>query len=78
MQRKLLGIINVDCKATGQLFIYSAFIKCLRKMGISEPEHQLYLGFKKDYDSVEREVFYNSLIESGNPIKLATLNKWNQ
>jgi hypothetical protein len=35
MQRKLLGIINVDFDATGQLLIiYSAFFKHLRKMGI--------------------------------------------
>jgi len=32
MQRKLLGIINIDFKATGQpLIIYSAFVKYLRK-----------------------------------------------
>jgi len=34
MQRKLLGIINVDFDATGQLLIiYSAFIKYFRKNG---------------------------------------------
>jgi len=34
MQRKLLGIINVDFDATGQLLIiYSAFFKHLRKNG---------------------------------------------
>jgi len=34
MQRKLLGIINVDFDATGQLLIiYSAFVKYLRKNG---------------------------------------------
>jgi hypothetical protein len=32
MQRKLLGIINVDFDATGQLqIIYSAFVKFMRK-----------------------------------------------
>jgi len=36
MQRKLLGIISVDCDLAGQLLIiYSAFVKYLReKMGI--------------------------------------------
>jgi len=35
MQRKLLGVINVDFDATGQFLItYSAFAKYLRKMGI--------------------------------------------
>ena len=32
MQKKLLGIINVDFDATGQLLIiYSAFVKYMRK-----------------------------------------------
>jgi len=35
MRKKLLGIINVDFDATGQLLIiYSTFIKYLRKKGI--------------------------------------------
>jgi len=35
MQKKLLGIINVDFDATGQLLIvYFAFVKYLRKIGI--------------------------------------------
>jgi hypothetical protein len=35
MQRKLLGFINVDFDATGQLLIiYSAFFKYQRKNGI--------------------------------------------
>jgi hypothetical protein len=34
MQRKLLGIINVDFEATDQiLIIHSAFVKYLRKNG---------------------------------------------
>jgi len=34
MQRKLLGIINVDFDAAGQLLIiYPAFVKYLRKNG---------------------------------------------
>jgi len=34
MQRKYLGIINVDFDATGKLLItYSAFVKYLRKTG---------------------------------------------
>ena len=34
MQRKLLGIINVDFDVTGQLLtIYSAFVKYLRESG---------------------------------------------
>ena len=40
MQRKLLGIINVDFDATGQLLIYFAFIKYLsKKWEYSETAH---------------------------------------
>jgi len=47
MQRKLLGIINVDFDATGQLLIrYSAFIKHLRKeWEYNEALHQLFKDF---------------------------------
>jgi hypothetical protein len=35
--------------------------------------HQLFIGFKKAYDSVRREVLYNILIEFGIPRKLVGL-----
>jgi hypothetical protein len=65
MQKKLLGIVNVDFEATGQLLIIqSAFVKYLReKMDYNEAVHQLFTGFKKDYDSVRRDVLCNILIE---------------
>ena len=35
MKRKLLGLIDVDFDAAGQLLIiYCAFVKCLKKMRI--------------------------------------------
>ena len=77
MQRKLLGIINVDFDATGQLLtIYSAFIKYWRgEWEHNEAVHQLFTDFKKAYDSVRTEVLYNILMESGTPIKLVRIIK---
>jgi hypothetical protein len=79
MQRKLLGIINVDFHKTGQpLIIYSAFIKYLKKMKereYSEAGHRLFIDFKKAYESVRREVFYNILFEFGIPMKLVRVIK---
>jgi hypothetical protein len=37
--------------------------------------HQLFIDFKKAYDSVRREVLYNILIEFGIPMKLGRLVK---
>ena len=58
MRRKLSGIISVAFDATGRLLIrYSAFAKYWRKKWeYNEPVHQLFIDFKKAYDSVRREV----------------------
>jgi hypothetical protein len=40
-----------------------------------ETAHQLFIDFKKAYDSVRREVLYNILIQFGIPIKLGRLIK---
>jgi hypothetical protein len=37
--------------------------------------HQLFIDFKKAYDSVKREVLYNILVEFGIPKKLFRLIK---
>jgi len=60
MQRKLLGIINVDFDETGQLLIiYSAFVTYLRKKWeYNEAVLQLFIDLKKAYDSVRKEVLY--------------------
>ena len=70
MQRKLLGIINVDFNATDQLLItYSALVKHLKKKWeYNEPVHQIFTDFEKAYDSVRRDNSYNILIEFGIPI----------
>ena len=62
--------------ATGRLLIiYSAFAKYLIKMGKNEEVHQLFIDFKKAYDSVRREVLYKILIEFGIPRKFVRLIK---
>ena len=40
------------------------------EMGYNEAVHQLFIDFKKAYDSFRREVLYNILIEFGVPQKL--------
>ena len=72
MQRKLLGIINVDSDARGRLLIRHILEK---KWKYNEAVHQLFIDFKKAYDSVRREVLYNILIEFGIPKKLLRLIK---
>jgi hypothetical protein len=73
MQRKLLGSISVDLDVTGRLLIiYSAFVKFLekKKWEYNEAVHQLFIDFKKAYDSVRREVLYNILNEFGIRMKV--------
>jgi hypothetical protein len=58
----------------------SDHIFCIRqilekKWEYNEAVHQLYIDFKKAYDSVRREVLYNILIEFGIPMKLVRLVK---
>ena len=53
-------------------------ILCIRKIlekkwEYSEAVHQLFIGFKKGYDSLRREVLYNSLIQFGIPMKLVKI-----
>ena len=63
--------------ATGRLLIiYSALARYLRKkLEHNEEVHQLFIDFKKAYDSVRREVLYKILIEFGIPRKLVRLVK---
>jgi hypothetical protein len=46
-----------------------------RKWEYNGTVHQLFMNFKKDHDSVRREVLYNILIEFGLPRKLDGLIK---
>ena len=46
-----------------------------KKWKHNEAVHQLFIDFKKAYDSVRREALYNILIEFGIPMKLVRLIK---
>jgi hypothetical protein len=73
---KLLGTISVYFDVTDQLLIrISALVRYLKKWEDNETVHQLFIDFKKAYDSVRREVLYNILIEVGIPMKLVRLIK---
>jgi hypothetical protein len=77
MQRKLFGSISVDLDVTGRLLIiYYAFVQYFdKKWEYNEAVYQLFIDFKKAYDSVRREVLYNVVIEFGIPMKLVSLVK---
>ena len=71
-----MWIISVNFDTCHLLITCSAFVKYLRKKGeYNEAVHQLFIDFKKVYDSVRREVLYNNLIEFGVPMELVRLIK---
>jgi hypothetical protein len=47
----------------------------VKKLEYNGTVHQLFIDFKKAYDSVGREVLYNIFIEFGAPMKLVRLIK---
>jgi hypothetical protein len=57
---------------TDQIFCIQILEK---KWEYNETVHQLFINFKKAYDSVRREVLYNILIEFVIPMKLVRLIK---
>jgi hypothetical protein len=74
---KLLGIISVGFDVTDQLLVRSfAFVRYLKKKWeYNETTHQLFVDFKKAYDSVRRAVLYNILMDLGVTMKLVRLIK---
>jgi hypothetical protein len=74
---KLFGIISVGSTTDQLLIRFSAFIRYWRKNGstMRQTVHQLFIVFKKAYDSMRREVLYNILIRFGVPMKLVRLIK---
>jgi hypothetical protein len=76
MQRKLLGIINVDFdnrSTTVHTFCIYQILE--KKWDCNEAVYHLFIDVKYAYDSVRREVLYNILIECGIPMKLVRLIK---
>jgi hypothetical protein len=58
---------------TDQIFCIRQILE--KKWEYSGTVHQLFIDFRKTYDSVRREVLYNILIEFGVPRKLVRLIK---
>jgi hypothetical protein len=56
-----------------QIFCISQILE--KKWEYNEIVHQLFIDFKKAYDSVRREVLYSIIIEFGVPMKLVRLIK---
>jgi hypothetical protein len=75
MQTKLLGTTNVAFDVTGQQLIRFAISVRYWRKEYNGTVHQLFIDFKKAYDSVRREALYNNLIEFGIPGKLMGLIK---
>ena len=74
---EVIGDHECASDATGRiLIIYSAFVKYLRKKWeYNKAVHQLFIDFKKAYNSVRRDALYSILIEFGIPKKLVRLIK---
>jgi hypothetical protein len=72
---KLFGFISVDFDVTDQQVIrISIPVRYWRKKWeCNGTVHQLFIDFKKTYDSVRREVLHSILIEFGVPRKLVGL-----
>jgi hypothetical protein len=73
---EILWITSVGVDVTDQLLIrFFAFIRSRDKWEYNETIHQLFIDFKKAYESVRREVLYNIHIDFGVPMKLVRLIK---
>jgi hypothetical protein len=59
--------IRRNRSTTDQIFCIRRILE--KKWDYNETVHQLFIDFKKAYDSVRREVSYNILIEFGVPMK---------
>jgi hypothetical protein len=61
---------------TDQILIrFSVFVRYWKKWEYNETVHQIFIDFKKAYDSVRTEELYNILIEFGIPMIFVRLIK---
>ena len=72
--------ILITCFPLRVMLLTNDHIFCVRqipkkKREYNEAVHQMFIDFKKAYDSIRREVLYNILIEIGIPMKLVRLIK---
>jgi hypothetical protein len=58
---------------TDQIFCIRQILE--KEWEYNETVHQLFIDFKKAYDSVRREVLYSILIEFGVPMNLSSLRR---
>jgi sorting nexin-29 len=65
--------IRRNRSTTDQIFCIRQILE--KKWEYNETIHQLFIDFKKAYDSVRREILYNILIERGVPMKLVRFIK---
>jgi hypothetical protein len=77
LTKLLFGFIGVTFDVTDQLLIRFFCIRQILegKWECNETVHQLFIDFKKPYDSVRREVLYNFLTEFLVPFKLVRMIK---
>jgi hypothetical protein len=76
VQRILWKIVSVDFDVTGQVLItYSAFNKTVLKWEDNEAMKDLFIHFKKPYDSITRETFYDVFIKMCFLLKIVRLLK---
>jgi hypothetical protein len=77
MQNFIEGVISVGFdvadQTIDQIFCIRQIVE--KKWEYNETVHQLFIDFKKAYDSVRREVWYNILIEYIMYMKLVRLIK---
>jgi hypothetical protein len=64
---------SVGFRTTDHIFCVCQILE--KKWEYKQAVHQLFVDFKKAYDSVRREVLYNILTEFGVPLKLVRLIK---